>query len=213
MHLQQTVLSLCSAYGGDEPPNIVWKFGDELLTNDSLKLVNIFESQTIQNGLVFTESILELCDVDFNDTGGYSCTASNSRGSDSYHFTLDVVPTGEPLMITVCIKRNLKFLQFVVHIIIIDYYAELLIILLLVYSIFPMCILLLQRFQELWIIQTLLDRWLWGILKIYLVRLLGNPCQHFSGTEIMSYSQISHYQRRMNLRAVISLNQYWRYVM
>ena len=93
------MISLCSAYGGDEPPSIIWKFGDKLLTNDSLDLVKIFEIQSIQNtSLVFTKSILELCAVNLNDTGVYSCTASNSRGSDSYNFTLDVVPTGELLM-------------------------------------------------------------------------------------------------------------------
>ena len=102
------MISFCTAYGGDEPPSIIWKFGDELFINDSLELVKIYESQTVQNGLVFTESILELCDVDFNDTGVYSCTANNSRGTDSYNFTLDVVPTGELVTFAVCTKRNLQ---------------------------------------------------------------------------------------------------------
>ena len=91
---QMTVITVCTAYGGDEPPSIQWKFGDILLTNDSSDLVKIVENQTVHNGLVFTESILELCSVDLSDNGVYSCTASNSRGSDSYDFTLDVVPTG-----------------------------------------------------------------------------------------------------------------------
>ena len=108
MRPRQTVISLCSAYGGDEPPNITWKFGDELLTNDSLDLVKIFETQSIENGLVFMESILELCAVDLNDTGVYSCTAINSRGRDSYNFTLDVVPTSELLLIIIIIMCALS---------------------------------------------------------------------------------------------------------
>ena len=104
----QTVMSLCSAYGGDEPPTISWRFGDELLTNDSLDLVKIFETQSIHNGLVFTESILELCAVDLNDTGVYSCTATNSQGSDRYNFTLDVVPAGELLITTIIIMCALS---------------------------------------------------------------------------------------------------------
>ena len=95
---RQTVMSLCSAYGGDEPPTITWRFGVELLINDSLNLVKIFETQSIHDGLVFMESILEQCTV---DTGVYSCTATNSRGNDRYNFTLDVVPAGELLITTI----------------------------------------------------------------------------------------------------------------
>ena len=94
VHPQMTVITVCTAYGGDEPPSIVWRFGDIPLTNDSSDLVKTLENQTIHNGLVFTESILELCSVDLNDTGVYSCIASNSRGSFSYSFTLDVVSRG-----------------------------------------------------------------------------------------------------------------------
>ena len=47
------------------------------------------------------ESTLKLCAVDLNDTGVYSCTATNSQGSDRYNFALDVVPTGELLITTI----------------------------------------------------------------------------------------------------------------
>ena len=85
------------AYGGDEPPSIAWKFGNELLTNDSLDLVNIFEEIVVHDGLEFVESVLQVCDIDMNDTGVYSCMANNSRGSDSSNFTLNVVQAGEIL--------------------------------------------------------------------------------------------------------------------
>ena len=108
------MISFCTAYGGDEPPSIIWKFGDELFINDSLELVKIYESQTVQNGHVFTESILELCDVDFNDTGVYSCTANNSRGTDSYNFTLEVVPTGELSNICCVYKKKPSIVNIII---------------------------------------------------------------------------------------------------
>ena len=74
-------------------------FGDELLTNDSLDLVipNIFEEIVVHDSLEFVESVLQVCDVDMNDTGVYSCAANNFRGCDSSNFTLSVVQAGEIL--------------------------------------------------------------------------------------------------------------------
>ena len=85
-----TVTYVCVGYGEDEPPNIIWEFGDQLLSNDTSSLVTIYESQLIENRLVFTQSILELCSVEVENAGNYSCTANNSRGSNSSTFTLNV---------------------------------------------------------------------------------------------------------------------------
>ena len=87
-----TVTYVCVGFGGDEPPNILWQFGDTQLNNDSSALVTVYDSEVVENGLTFTQSILELCSVVVNDTGEYSCTASNSRGSNSSSFTLIVRP-------------------------------------------------------------------------------------------------------------------------
>ena len=86
-----TVTYVCVAFGEDEPPNIFWQFNDTLLNNDtSSTLVTVYESQVVENGLVFTQSILELCSVEVDNTGEYSCMANNSRGSNSSSFTLNV---------------------------------------------------------------------------------------------------------------------------
>ena len=87
-----TVTYVCVGFGEDEPPNIIWRFGDQELTNDTSSLVTVYESQLIENGLVFTQSILELCSVEVDNAGMYSCTANNSRGSNSSTFTLSVRP-------------------------------------------------------------------------------------------------------------------------
>ena len=87
-----TVTYVCVGFSQDEPPNIFWRFGDELLSNETSSLVTIYESQVEGNNLVFTESILELCSVEVENDGMYSCTANNSAGSSSSNFTLSVRP-------------------------------------------------------------------------------------------------------------------------
>ena len=87
-----TVTYVCVGFSQDEPPNIFWQFGDEQLTNDSSSLVTVYENQVMENGLVFTESILELCSVEVENAGLYSCTANNTAGSSNSTFTLNVRP-------------------------------------------------------------------------------------------------------------------------
>ena len=87
-----TVTYVCVGFSQDEPPDIFWRFGDELLSNETSSLVTVYESQVEGNNLVFTESILELCSVELENDGMYSCTASNSAGSSSSNFTLSVRP-------------------------------------------------------------------------------------------------------------------------
>ena len=87
-----TVTYVCVGFGGDDPPNISWQFNNTLLGNDTSALVTVYESQVVENSLTFTQSILELCSVDVDDSGEYSCIASNSGGSNSSSFILDVKP-------------------------------------------------------------------------------------------------------------------------
>ena len=92
-----TVTYVCVAFGVDEPPNIFWQFGDTLLSNDTSALVTVYESEVVENGLTFTQSILELCSVEVDNAGEYSCTANNSRGSNSSSFTLNVRPRSKKM--------------------------------------------------------------------------------------------------------------------
>ena len=87
-----TVTYVCVGYGEDEPPNIIWEFEGQLLSNDTSSLVTIYESQVEENRQVFSQSILELYSVEIENAGMYSCTANNSRGSNSSTFTLNVRP-------------------------------------------------------------------------------------------------------------------------
>lgn len=88
-----TVNYVCVGFGRDEPTTILWRFGNEHLANDTL--VAIYETQLVEDNHVFTRSILELCSVKIKDTGVYSCTAVNSRGSNSSSFILNVRPSSK----------------------------------------------------------------------------------------------------------------------
>ena len=82
-----TVYYVCVGYDELDPPNITWKFGDKLLTNGSL--ITVYTKPVVLNNLTFTQSILELCGVQLENNGGYSCSAIGSMNS-SYSFDLKV---------------------------------------------------------------------------------------------------------------------------
>ena len=102
-----TVTYVCVGYGEDEPPNIIWEFGDQLLSNDTSPLVTVYDSELLENRLVFSQSILELCSVEVENAGEYSCTANNSRGSNTSTFTLNVIQRSEFTMFQIALKENL----------------------------------------------------------------------------------------------------------
>ena len=82
-----TVSLACTA-SGRPYPTIQWYKDGVLLTNESL--TSIYNEEFESNGLLFTSSILELCSVDEDNIGRYSCQASNSAGNDSIEFDIDV---------------------------------------------------------------------------------------------------------------------------
>ncbi len=90
-YAETTVVTVCVGYGKDEVPRFLWKYEDNVLTNNTPSVV-IYESLSVENDLVFVQSILTLCDVGLNDTGNYSCTANNSFGNAESTFTLNVKP-------------------------------------------------------------------------------------------------------------------------
>lgn len=91
-----TVYYVCVGYGDDDPPSITWRFGDKVLTNDStinsaLSLVAIYEKPVVLNNVTFTQSILELCSVQTQDDGIYSCSAvSTSNASSTFKLKVKV---------------------------------------------------------------------------------------------------------------------------
>ena len=82
-----TVYYVCVGYDELDPPNITWKFGDKLLTNGSL--ITVYTKPVVLNNLTFTQSILELCGVQLENNGSYSCSAIGSTNS-TYNFDLKV---------------------------------------------------------------------------------------------------------------------------
>ena len=84
----RSLLYICVAYSQDEPTTILWHYENALLTNSTT--VDIYETQLSEFGLNFTQSIFVLCNVGVEDSGLYSCTANNSKGCDSFIFTLNI---------------------------------------------------------------------------------------------------------------------------
>lgn len=87
--LNSTALITCIAYG-DPVPTITW-------TKDSMQLMNTTESDdgviiynTVesQGDLVFARSVLQVCFVDDDETGVYSCVATSSLGRATQDITL-----------------------------------------------------------------------------------------------------------------------------
>ena len=82
-----TVSLVCTATGRPFAMIQWYKDGMEI-TNDSL--ITIYNEQFEGNGLMFTTSILEVCSVGSENSGTYSCVASNLAGNDSVEFEVQV---------------------------------------------------------------------------------------------------------------------------
>ena len=83
-----TVTLACTA-SGMPYPDFQWYKDGELLMNQTL--TSIYNEQFENNGGLFTTSILELCSVEVDDSGTYSCQAVNSAGNDSFEFDVRVM--------------------------------------------------------------------------------------------------------------------------
>ena len=84
-----TVYYVCVGYDELDPPSIMWKLGETVLTNGSGSLVTVYTKLVMLNNLTFTQSILELCGVQLENNGSYSCSAIGSTNS-TYNFDLKV---------------------------------------------------------------------------------------------------------------------------
>ena len=84
-----TVLS-CVGFG-DPIPNVTWTRGATELSNGSR--TTIYERLVSSNGMMFVQSILQICSIGETDNGQYSCTVDNAVGYASVDFELSV--TGE----------------------------------------------------------------------------------------------------------------------
>ena len=84
-----TVLS-CVGFG-DPIPNVTWTRGATELSNGSR--TTIYERLVTSNGVIFVQSILQICSIGETDIGQYSCTLGNAVSNTSVDFELSV--TGE----------------------------------------------------------------------------------------------------------------------
>ena len=83
-----TITFVCVAYGIPDP-SISWNRGDTTLSNGSQ--IFIYKVLLVQDGVKYVQSIIELCSVEEEDGGQYSCFAENTIGNDTATFVLTVI--------------------------------------------------------------------------------------------------------------------------
>ena len=64
--------------------------------------VRVYSEVIVEGGVRFVSSILEVCSTARNDSGNYSCVASNSRGESSVSFRVDVAEECEANCVWTC---------------------------------------------------------------------------------------------------------------
>ena len=84
-----TILLTCVAYGLPYSA-ITWRMEGMDLVNSSR--ISIYDKLVTEQGLVFTQSILEICSSELSDDGTYECIADNGVSNDSVTFTISVLP-------------------------------------------------------------------------------------------------------------------------
>ncbi|CAI8042984.1 Hemicentin-1 [Geodia barretti] len=78
----------------EPPPNITWTFEGEAIANDSR--TSVYSLELEENGVVFTVSLLELCGVDLEESGTYSCVATGGMANTTAYFQLNVLEQNAP---------------------------------------------------------------------------------------------------------------------
>lgn len=87
-----TLLLTCVGYGVPNP-ELTWSKDGVALMNGSR--TNIYVTVIEQEGVMFVQSLLEICSLDaVDDTGTYSCTASNENGTDTQSLEVYVQSQG-----------------------------------------------------------------------------------------------------------------------
>ena len=82
------------AYGSD-PTTIVWLGANGQLISPEMGQVTITERTGVVEGVVFVESVLDICSTNFDHYGELSCNARRIVGEDTVYFNVtatDVVP-------------------------------------------------------------------------------------------------------------------------
>ena len=92
-----TIVAVCVAYG-DPNPSITWNRGGTVLSNDSR--VTIYEEIVTENGVMFVQSIIEVCSAEVSDAGQYNCFAENAFGNDTAVIELTVNAGGKAIVFT-----------------------------------------------------------------------------------------------------------------
>ena len=86
-----SVTLACVAHGSPLPDITWFRNGDQMLDNQTVNAL-VYESFVEQSGMIFVQSILELCPVEPTDAGEYSCFANSTNGNHTAVFQVIVPP-------------------------------------------------------------------------------------------------------------------------
>ena len=69
--------------------DVTFIFNGEILFNDTF--TNITFVELVQDNITFVEATLQICPVQFDNNGIYTCSISNSISQDEAQFTVNVL--------------------------------------------------------------------------------------------------------------------------
>ena len=87
-----TVLLTCVAHGPPETV-ITWFVPgpDTYIGNGTYNdIISVYRSTSVQNDVLFVTSILEICGIELENSGEYTCLAASESGYDSVQFNVTV---------------------------------------------------------------------------------------------------------------------------
>ena len=59
---------------------------------EKMSHISVYDELVNKQGLILTQSILEICSFEISDNGTYECIADNGVSNDSITFTVSVLP-------------------------------------------------------------------------------------------------------------------------
>ena len=93
VHEGTTLLMACLAFG-DTLPIVSWTRNGSTLSNYSSNRITVYQERVEEGGVVFAQSVLEICRAEESDAGLYSCVATTQGGQQVYDFQITIETGG-----------------------------------------------------------------------------------------------------------------------
>ena len=108
------VMSCVAADGGGSQPTISWSLNGRVIESGSNTNFTISSRIISEAGLTFVQSTLHVCSVDFSKIGQYSCSASNSGGSVSEAWNIEITGAQATDLVLVPLNQTIIYSESVI---------------------------------------------------------------------------------------------------